>query len=294
MAGRFRTLFDGMTRTEQRVLIGLILVASAAVAVRHGFYGGRDDFQLIATYDEENKKWTRAPGAAEANAQGISAVSGGALSQSQMLPGGKTDLNTASEGQMISIPGLGPAKARDVISYRQQHGPFRSIEDLDKVAGIGPKTIDHLRPYLAVGSLASSQASLAANSSETVVQVESPSSQSQSASNAARPDAAVSGAGNIATPKATPVKAVSPTPAAAKSTSGPPGKSAGAARININTASQSELESLPGIGPTLAARIIEYRKAHGAFKSLSELDQVSGIGAKRLSQIEPLVTVGGK
>jgi competence ComEA-like helix-hairpin-helix protein len=53
--------------------------------------------------------------------------------------------------------------------------------------------------------------------------------------------------------------------------------------LNINTASAADFESLDGIGKVLAARIVAYRTEHGPFKSVNELDNVSGIGPKRLS-----------
>jgi competence protein ComEA len=61
--------------------------------------------------------------------------------------------------------------------------------------------------------------------------------------------------------------------------------------ININTASQAELESLPGIGPALAQAIIEYRQAHGPFKTIEEIIDVSGIGPKTFEKIKALITV---
>ena len=65
------------------------------------------------------------------------------------------------------------------------------------------------------------------------------------------------------------------------------------AAVNINTADQSELETLPGIGPSKAVAIIQYRTEHGAFKSVDELDNVSGIGPSTLASIRDLVTVAG-
>lgn len=59
--------------------------------------------------------------------------------------------------------------------------------------------------------------------------------------------------------------------------------------VDINTASARELELLPGIGPVLARRIIDFRQAHGPFKSLRGLLKVSGIGEKKLAALKDRV-----
>ena len=61
--------------------------------------------------------------------------------------------------------------------------------------------------------------------------------------------------------------------------------------VNLNTASADALDALPGIGPVLAQRIIDWRTAHGGFASVKDLDQVSGIGASIFAEIAPLVAV---
>ncbi len=61
--------------------------------------------------------------------------------------------------------------------------------------------------------------------------------------------------------------------------------------VNLNTATASELDGLPGIGPTLAARIIQYRTQNGPFNASEELLNVSGIGAKKFDGLKDLVTV---
>ncbi|HEY8471450.1 MAG TPA: helix-hairpin-helix domain-containing protein [Natronosporangium sp.] len=65
----------------------------------------------------------------------------------------------------------------------------------------------------------------------------------------------------------------------------------GGGLVNLNTATQAELETLPGIGPALARRIIDYRTQHGPFTSVGQLREVSGIGEARFAELEPLVTV---
>lgn len=63
--------------------------------------------------------------------------------------------------------------------------------------------------------------------------------------------------------------------------------------ININTATVEEIQVLPGIGPLLAQRIVEYREENGPFETNGELMNVSGIGEKKLEEIWDYITVGG-
>ena len=62
-------------------------------------------------------------------------------------------------------------------------------------------------------------------------------------------------------------------------------------KVNINTATQSELESLTGIGPSTALKIIEYRKENGKFKNIEEIKNVPGIGENKFKQIENQIYV---
>ena len=63
-------------------------------------------------------------------------------------------------------------------------------------------------------------------------------------------------------------------------------------RLDINRATVEELQHLPGIGEVLARRVIERRTAHGPFRTVDELREVTGIGDKRLERLRPLVVAG--
>jgi competence protein ComEA len=79
---------------------------------------------------------------------------------------------------------------------------------------------------------------------------------------------------------------VAAAPAAGTTTSGvAPG-----AQISLSIATQEQLEQLDGIGPGLAGRIVQYREAHGGFRSIDELQEVSGIGAKRFQALKGSIT----
>ena len=80
---------------------------------------------------------------------------------------------------------------------------------------------------------------------------------------------------------------VAPTPAA----KAPQGNANTSGKVNINTAGAAELDSLPGIGPALAERIIQYRQTNGLFQNPQDLMNVSGIGEKKFAELEHLITV---
>jgi competence protein ComEA len=70
------------------------------------------------------------------------------------------------------------------------------------------------------------------------------------------------------------------------------GKPAPTSKVNLNTASVQQLTTLPGVGPQLAARIVEYRQKSGTFRSTQELINVQGVGEKNFAKIEPWLSVG--
>jgi competence protein ComEA len=84
-------------------------------------------------------------------------------------------------------------------------------------------------------------------------------------------------------------------PAVAQEKAAKPSKPAAAASgpVNLNTATQAQLETLPGVGAASAKRIIEYREKNGGFKKIEELMNVKGIGEKSFLKLKPLIVVSG-
>lgn len=83
---------------------------------------------------------------------------------------------------------------------------------------------------------------------------------------------------------------------AAKAAASKPAKPARSSTtvVNINTATQSQLETLPGVGAKAAERILEYRQKNGQFKKVEDLMNVKGIGEKSFLKLKPLLTVTDK
>lgn len=74
------------------------------------------------------------------------------MSGSQLLTLGLAlDLNKATREDLEALPDIGPVMAERIINFRQSHGPFRRIEDLEQVSGIGPKKLEKIKPYLVLG-----------------------------------------------------------------------------------------------------------------------------------------------
>ncbi|HEY3092519.1 MAG TPA: helix-hairpin-helix domain-containing protein [Vicinamibacterales bacterium] len=64
-----------------------------------------------------------------------------------------------------------------------------------------------------------------------------------------------------------------------------------AAPVNLNTATAEQLATIPGVGPKMAERIIDYRQKSGGFKKIEDLMNVSGVGEKSFLKMKPLITV---
>ena len=172
------------------------------------------------------------------------------LIENGAAPRGAIDLNRADVVDLRLVPGVGEKMAQRIIEHRRQKGPFRSLDELRRVSGVGPATLDRMRPYLRIESYTEE---------------------------AIPPPRVVRGAAPPERPAAPPEKGKK--------------KPAPAEKIDVNRAGIDQLRTLPGIGPTLAARIVEARQRQ-PFRSVEDLRRVKGIGAKTLERLRPHVTVG--
>jgi competence protein ComEA len=163
------------------------------------------------------------------------------------------DLNTASQAELESLPGIGKSAARKIIAAR----PFASADDLSRV-GLTAKTIEKLKPLVTAAAVPA-KAGAAATPTATAP--------------AATP-------GTATTPAAKKVEA----PAKAEA---PGVKLAPGEKVNINTASKEKLDALPEIGPVKAQAIIDNRP----FKTIEDIMKVKGIKEGTFGKIKDMITV---
>ncbi len=237
---------------------GAILVGSGIGAFQQA---GRPKMEFVAG-DTDKSPAPNAPKPA-------SAVPGGQASAVGVLPDGRIDLNTADERLLDTLDGIGPAKARAIVENRLAHGPFRTVQELDRVKGIGPAMLSKIAAKVAVQT--TSPAGLAVQ-------------------NAVAPDARGREVGGslLAGARFTPSGAM-PKPAAVANQAQVPAVYAPPTRpvspvgpVNINTADMAQLMSLKYVGEARARAILQHRSVHGLFPTPESLDAVKGIGRQVL------------
>lgn len=166
----------------------------------------------------------------------------------------RIDLNRADRAMLRQLPDVGDSLADRIEKYRRDNGGFRNVDELQKVPGIGTARLNSLRQWVTV---------------DTVGPVDDPSVKPLVVRG-------VSGKGKKST------AAGAARPRKGQGLNGP---------VDVNRATEEELQQLPGIGPTLARRIVAARQA-APFRSVEDLRRVRGIGAKTLENLRPYITVG--
>jgi competence protein ComEA len=169
------------------------------------------------------------------------------------------DLNSADAAELAQVPGVGPKMADAIIEHRRKYGPFKTVDDVKNVRGIGPVKLEKLRDHVRAGPPLPAPRALPLGDPP-----ESP-----------------------AVPP-TQVPPVRPAPAAPAS--GAKKLQPGDPPIDVNAATADELQRLPGVGPVTAQAIVAARAAK-PFATVDDLDRVRGIGPKTLDKLRPFVVV---
>lgn len=119
--------------------------ASDAVAAAGGLLGAADQGAVNLARVVADGEQIAVPREGEAPA----ATAGGA--PGAPAAGSKVDLNTANEAQLDTLPGIGPSTAQKIVADRTANGPFRTVDDLMRVPGIGPAKLDSLKDLVSAG-----------------------------------------------------------------------------------------------------------------------------------------------
>ena len=127
--------------------------AAVVMALLAGFVLFCAGWQMARSSAPEPYRVTTAqrPPAADGEAASIDAVSEEDPRPDSLLPGEVVDINTADAYDLQRLPGIGEKRAQDIITYREEHGPFRTADELTEVSGIGPVILENLREYVTAG-----------------------------------------------------------------------------------------------------------------------------------------------
>ena len=98
-------------------------------------------------------------GGTSGSSSGMGSSSQSGYSGSEGQATGQIDINTASVKELESVPGMSRSMAKNIVKYRDQNGPFASVDDLTKVKGINEKKLNQLRSHLTVGAAGTQQPS---------------------------------------------------------------------------------------------------------------------------------------
>jgi competence protein ComEA len=192
-------------------------------------------------------------------------VAGYAQAQKTMI-----DLNNASEKELESIKGVGPATAKKIIDGR----PYKSVDDLSK-AGIPAKTVEGIKPFVKVGP---------AKAAAPVAPAKTPAKEAKAKASTAP---AKETPAKAAPAPSTPAPTAPAVKSSAKAVAPASAKLAPGQKVNLNTATKAQLDALPEIGPTKAQAIIDGRP----YKKIDDVMKVKGIKEGTFGKIKDLVTV---
>jgi competence protein ComEA len=180
----------------------------------------------------------------------------------------KVDVNSASVETLETLPGIGPTLADRIVAGR----PYKNADELANVKGLSKSKVDAFQDQITFGKAKKS------TTKSTKTTTESSSAETSSSSKST----------TYSKPTTTHDSYSSKTVTTTTSSSG---KLAPGQTVNINTASAEQLDALPGIGPTKAQAIIDYRSEHGRFSSIEDIQNVKGIKEGEFSKIKDYIRV---
>jgi comEA protein len=185
-----------------------------------------------------------------------------------LAPGERIDPNTASADELDRLPKVGPALAQRIVDWRESKGRFETMADFDEVPGVGPALLRDAGPHLALAPAREGdrEPGTGNRGAEGGSGAQDPARRAMSTRAPARSAASAAGRDRA------------------------PGSSS--APVDVNRATAEELATLPGIGPALAERIVEWREANGRFATADDLDKVPGIGPATVERLRPRVRTG--
>jgi competence protein ComEA len=185
----------------------------------------------------------------------------------------KVDVNSADVETLQTLPGIGPTIADRIVAGR----PYKNVDDLAKVKGLSKSKVDAIQDKIkfGTGTLTTKKSTTKSSKKTTTPETSATDTSGSPKAKASKSTTATESSGS---------KTVSPTGSSS-------GKLAPGQTVNINTATAEQLDVLPGIGPTKAQAIIDYRNEHGRFTSIEDIQNVKGIKEGEFSKIKDHIRV---
>jgi comEA protein len=125
--------YVSFTRSEQKIFLflALIFLAGAAIKLYRAYVAPPRDVRF--DYSESDS---------------VFAASSTASTAQSSIKQQPININTAGAEELDALPGVGPAMAQQIVDYRHTHGPFKSLQDLRNIKGMGPKKLEKLQPMV--------------------------------------------------------------------------------------------------------------------------------------------------
>ena len=141
----------GFTRNEIKVIMLLSITFLFGLAIRYyrsssmpaKSTGKEFDYSIPDSIFEARSR----PDTQVVSTGSLPKITSGGVSDSSVAP---VNINSATADELVQLPGIGPAYAARIVTYRKLNGPFASVDDLEKVKGIGEKRMERLRPFVRV------------------------------------------------------------------------------------------------------------------------------------------------